>query len=190
MILLTSLLFYVAAAVPSAAPSPGSAKKTAAAPADEYFGPLKVSAISVRVTIDKLGRAYHARTQSDRDILHEAVDAENALRLWRHAYPHDPWLPSAAYHLAQLYAEVQTPEARKHATAMLRYVAFYFGPTPYGHDARVRLAAGFPPLHAESPLRPSPAPAAGTAAPEAASPSPASASAAPSAPSASPSSTP
>jgi hypothetical protein len=29
---------------------------------------------------------------------------------------------------------VQTPEARKHATAMLRYVAFYFGPTPYGHE--------------------------------------------------------
>jgi hypothetical protein len=73
MMSLPALLFSVAVAAPPAAP------------ADEYFGPFRVSAISVRVTIDKLGRAYHAHTKSDRDILHEAVDAESGLRLWRHA---------------------------------------------------------------------------------------------------------
>ncbi len=116
--------------------------------------------------IDKLARAYHARYKTDHDVIHEAVNLEDALRLWRHDYPRDPWLAPTAYHLAQLYEDVQTPEARKHATAMLRYVDAYFASSRYGHDARIRLSSGFPPLRAESPVRPTPPPYAGsTAAP-------------------------
>jgi hypothetical protein len=172
-----AVVFYLAAAV--APPSRSGAKhitpvkKTAAAPADEYFGPLKLSPLSVRTSIDKLGRAYQARTKSDHDILHQAADLETALRLWRHQYPRDPWLAPTAYHLAQLYAEVQTPEARKHATAMLKYVDAYFGSSRYGHDARLRLAQGFPALEAESPVQPSPAPSAVLDASATASPAPA-----------------
>ncbi len=166
---------------PAASP-PASAAKKAAAPADEYFGPLKESPLAVRTGIDKLARAYKARTKSDHDVIHEAVDLENALRTWRHQYPRDPWLAPTAYHLAQLYAEVQTAEARKHATAMLHYVDANFGATKYGHDARLRLAQGFPALEAESPVVPSPAPPAAVDA-SAAAPSPA-ASGAPGAPSA------
>jgi len=142
----------------SAGSSPRPLQATAAAPVDQYFGPFKFSPLSVRIGIDKLARAYHARYKTDHDVIHEAVNLENALRLWRHDYPRDPWLAPTAYHLAQLYEDVQTPEARKHATAMLRYVDLYFGSSRYGRDARVRLASGFPPLRAESPVRPTPPP--------------------------------
>jgi hypothetical protein len=150
------LLSFVVALALGALPAPVEA---VAAPADQYFGRSKMSPLAVRTRIDRLARAYRARYKTDRDVLHEAVDVEGALRIWRHDYPRDPWLAPAAYHLAQLYALVQTPEARKHATAMLKYVATYFAATPYGHEARAGLARGFPALRAESPVRPSPAPA-------------------------------
>jgi hypothetical protein len=145
------------------------AVESAAAPVDQYFGPMHFSPLSVRTRIDGLARAFHARYKTDHDVLHEAVDVENALRIWRHDYPRDPWLAPTAYHLAQLYAAVQTPEARKHATAMLKYVTTYFASTEYGRDARMRLARGFPPLRAESPVQPSPPPG---GAPRVASPAP------------------
>jgi hypothetical protein len=169
--LLAALLSLAVAVSPASSPLPAQAD--AAAPVDQYFGPFKYSPLSVRLGIDKLARAYHARYKTDHDVIHEAVNLENALRLWRHDYPRDPWLAPTAYHLAQLYEDVQTPEARKHATAMLRFVNQYFAPSRYGHDARVRLASGFPPLRAESPVRPSPPPyAAVRAASPAASPAP------------------
>lgn len=146
------------AVVLSTGPSPRPPQETTAAPVDQYFGPFKFSPLSLRIDIDKLARAYHARYKTDHDVIHEAVNLENALRIWRHDYPRDPWLAPTAYHLAQLYADVQTPEARKHATAMLRFVDAYFPSSRYGHDARIRLASGFPPFRAESPVRPTPPP--------------------------------
>jgi len=175
-----ALLSLAVAVSPVASPLPAQA--SAAAPVDQYFGPFKFSPLSVRTGIDKLARAYHARYKSDHDVIHEAVNLESALRIWRHDYPRDPWLAPTAYHLAQLYEDVQTPEARKHATAMLRFVDAYFASTRYGHDARIRLASGFPPLRAESPVRPTPPPYGPN---RAASPQPASAT-----PSATPASTP
>jgi hypothetical protein len=122
------------------------------APADEYFGPLGMSPLSIRTTIGLLGRQYHYRTISDRDLLRKALLTESALRKWRTAYPADPWLAPTFFHLEQLYQAVQSEEARKHATAILKDVIRYYPDTKQGHLSRWRLAAGFPPLVPESPL--------------------------------------
>ncbi len=162
-----------------------AAVDTSAAPADEYFGAQKMSAIGIRMRIDKLGRRYHARTISDADLLHDAAIAEAALRAWGDKYPRDPWLAPTAFHLEQLDQTVQSTAARAQATDLLRYIAHDFAKTKYGHLSRLRLAQGFPPLHAESivvatpnpyasaaPATPGPATATGAPTPATASPSP------------------
>ena len=73
------------------------------APADEDFGPLRMSGLAILMRIDVLGRRYHARLESDDDSLHDAGDVETALHLWSGRYPHDTWLAPTAFHLAQLF---------------------------------------------------------------------------------------
>jgi hypothetical protein len=126
-----------------------------------------MSPLSIRSTIGFLGRQYHYRTISDHDLLRKALLTEDALRKWRAAYPSDPWLPPTFFHLEQLYQTVQTPEARKHAAAILKDVVSYYPSTKQAHLSRLRLAAGFPPLVPETPLV-SPAPVPAQASPAAA----------------------
>jgi hypothetical protein len=143
----------------SPAPAPKPSSRPALAPADTYFGAFGMSPLSIRTMIGLLGRQYHYRTISDRDLLRKALVTEDALRKWRAQYPADPWLAPTFFHLEQLYQAVQTEEARKHATAILNDVVRNYPDTKEGHLSRARLAAGFPPLARESPLAASPAPA-------------------------------
>ncbi len=117
-----------------------------------------MSPLSIRSRIGFLGREYHARTISDHDLLRDALLTEDALRIWRREYPRDPWLAPTFFHLEQLYQAVQTAEARKHATEILRDIVQLYPSTKQAHWSRARLAAGFPPLVAESPLVATPAP--------------------------------
>jgi len=165
------------------------------APADRYFGQQKMSPLSVRQRVDALGRAYAHRWIADGDLLHDATIAGTSLNAWRAAFPRDTWLAPTTFHLAELFADVQTSYARSKAVAVMQEVAKFYGATRYGHLARVRLAAGFPPLHAESAVMPTPgsyasaAPAASGSADASAAPAPAPASPAPS-PSGSPAASP
>ena len=136
----------------AAAPKHPHVARASLAPADEYFGPLKMSAIFIRARIGALGRRYDARTESDDDLVHDAGDVQTAMFLWHDRYPHDTWLPPTALHLAELYQEIQTDAARKLARDAFAYVAAQYPKSSYAHLARVRLAAGFPPLHDESPV--------------------------------------
>jgi hypothetical protein len=159
---------FVADAATVATPAPNAAHALTAremtfaesAPADVYFGAQGMSPLSIRSTIGFLGRQYHYRTISDRDLLRKALITEDALRRWRTKYPKDPWLAPTFFHLEQLYQAVQTEEARKHATAILKDVVANYPDTKQGHLSRSRLAAGFPALIPETPLLlPSPTPA-------------------------------
>src|SRR5947209_6226539 len=152
------------------------------APADEYFGPFKYSALSVRSKITSLGRTYRERWADDASIVHDAGLVESSFRVWAQKYPKDRWLAPTAFHLAQLYQEVQTDDARNHARAMYEFVAQNYPTSKEAHFARLRLRQGFPPLHPEPPVSPTPSPygtpgattsTAPSAAPGAASPSPA-----------------
>ena len=159
------VLFVLALCAAPATVSAAAKPATASAPADEYFGPQKMSALGIRERIDVLGRRYHARTATDGDLVHDAEIAQASLAVWSARYPHDPWLAPTTFHLEQLYAAIQSPEARAHATTLLHTLAGTYGATNYGHVSRLRLAQGWPALHAESAVV-SPAPTAAAAAPE------------------------
>jgi hypothetical protein len=149
---------------PVAAAKSPAPKVVADAPADEYFGPFKYSAISTRTKIDMLGRSYRERWADDASIVHDAGLVQSSLEAWTQKYPKDRWLAPTAFHLAQLYMEIQTADARNHARAMFEYVAKTYPSTPQGKSARLRLKQGFPPLHDESPVSPTPSPYAPSAA--------------------------
>ncbi|HWT06259.1 MAG TPA: hypothetical protein VN224_10920, partial [Xanthomonadales bacterium] len=144
-------------APPKAASLPAVAKSSDA-PADEYFGPFKYSAISVRMKVNALGRSYHERWSDDASIVHDALLVESSYRAWAQKYPKDRWLAPTAYHLAQLYQDVQTQDARNHARAMYDFLAKNYPSSKEAHYARLRLSQGFPALHDESPVSPTPSP--------------------------------
>jgi len=136
----------------SASPHVRATPKPSKAPADQYFGQLKMSILGLRHRIDALGKRYDDRTISDADLVHDARFIEDGIEHWRLEYPRDPWLPLTSFHLAQLYAEVQTDAARARAKSMFAYTATYFPKSKQAHLSRERLAHGFPPFHSESPL--------------------------------------
>ncbi len=159
-----ALLALTAAVAPAAqssspAPKPSASPKTVAdAPADEYFGPFKYSALSTRTKIDALARSYRERWTDDASIVHDALMVQSSLEAWAQRYPKDRWLAPTAFHLAQLYMNVQTTDARDHARSMFAYVAKTFPNTKEAHAARLRLRQGFPALHPESPVSATPSP--------------------------------
>ena len=128
------------------------------APADEYFGPFKYSALSARSKITALGRSYRERWQDNAALVHDAGMIESSFQDWARKYPKDRWLAPTAFHLAQLYQEIQTQDARNRARAMYAYVAKTFPSSKEAHFARLRLQQGFPPLHAETPVAATPNP--------------------------------
>jgi len=89
-----------------------AATRGAQAPADEYFGPQKMSAIAIRSSIGKLARTVGYRWQDDASIFHDAQLIEQSYKAWAQRYPADSWLAPTAYHLAQLYQELHDQRAR------------------------------------------------------------------------------
>ena len=78
-------------------PSASATPKPSKAPADQYFGQLKMSILGLRHQIDVLGKRYDERTISDGDLMHDAGFIQDAIDRWRVTYPHDPWLPLTSF---------------------------------------------------------------------------------------------
>jgi hypothetical protein len=138
---------------------------TAAAPADDYFGSTKISAIGIRNTVNALARRYHERSIADDDLVHDAKLAEAAAYDWQRHYPRDPWIPSTLFRLDVLFGGVQSTNARSHAMSLATFLAKAYPATKEAHLIRLRLAQGFPPLHAEIAPHATPNPYASEAAP-------------------------
>jgi len=103
---------------------------TQLAPADEYFGPLKLSELGINNTIRDLGRRYDVNHDSFEQTLTSAELAERSIREWEHKYPHDTQLPRSIYFLQRLYTKVlyQPSRDRAHATALWLFNDFKSSP--------------------------------------------------------------
>lgn len=116
------------------------------APADEYFGRLKMSILGVRNKVKDFG------LQVDRDptprneqaVLNAAVFVEDAMRDWARKYPYDKWLPRFAYALEEVYEEIPGAEAHRRAVRQLNYITAYFPASNYAKVGRIKLVAGVP----------------------------------------------
>lgn len=138
------LLFVVSAALGPAAWLPAGAAHShpqviKVAPADEYFGRLKMSILGIRNQIRDLGLRLQYSPDKSEDVLGSASMVEDAMRDWEHKYPADPWLAKSVYELTDLYARVHTAHGHESAARALRWLLGRYGHTPYGAQARLQI---------------------------------------------------
>jgi len=103
------------------------------APADEYFGPLKLSFIGMRNTIRDLGLRYDVNHDIAAQTVASAQLTERAVHDWERKYPKDTQIPKTIYLLQRLYTKVLTLDARAHAHACAMWL---FG--DYGKSGQAR----------------------------------------------------
>lgn len=114
------------------------------APADEYFGHLKMSILGVRNKVKDLGLDADLHPEHDRAVLGNALWVEDAMRDWAKKYPFDHWLPRYAFALESIYEGIPGDDAHKRAVRQLSYITAYFPQTVYGRVGRTKLALGVP----------------------------------------------
>lgn len=140
------VVLTAAAAQASATPRPAHARATPSAapiiphvvylnyrvaPADEYFGRLKMSILGIRNTIRDMGLRADADPAHAAAILGTVTLAEDAMHDWEHKYPHDTWIPPAILSLERVYAKVDSDDARTHAKLVMAWlVRDYPGSAP------------------------------------------------------------
>ena len=98
-------------------PAAAAQKKPAApaikvAPADEYFGRLKMSILGIRNTLKDLAQKADYNPSNSEQIFGSAGFAEEALHEWEHKYPSDPWLAKSVAGLVHMYSRVPTANGR------------------------------------------------------------------------------
>ena len=95
----------------------------AVAPADEYFGRLKMSILGIRNTIRDMGLKADADPEhaSDR-VLGSMNLCEDAMHDWEKKYPHDSWIPAAIFSLERLYAKIDSDAARAKAKIVMLWL--------------------------------------------------------------------
>jgi hypothetical protein len=124
--------------VPSTAP-PKPAAKTAApakapknvakappkckvAPADEYFGKLKMSILGIRNTIKDQGLKIDVDPSKAPSTEGAIALTEDAIRDWQHKYPCDSWLPGTLLGLERFYLKIHTGDGVKHVHATFAWL--------------------------------------------------------------------
>jgi len=120
------------------------------APADEYFGPLKLSILGVKNTIRDAGLRYDVNHDIAKTIVPGLRLTEAAIRDWEHKYPHDLDVPRAMYFLQRLYAHVMDDQARQKASETAKWLFADYPASPQARLLHQQLAleAAAPPASA------------------------------------------
>jgi hypothetical protein len=150
-----SLVAFSASAASAADTSSPAAKTTAAkpivphvvflkykvAPADEYFGKLKLSILGIRNTIKDMGLKVDAdQTHAVAIVMGSISLTEDAMRDWEKKYPRDTWIPPAILSLERLYAKVDSDEARARAKRAMAWLVRDYPSSAPGKIGRRELA--------------------------------------------------
>ena len=112
------------------------------APADDYFGHQKMSPLEIRHKVFSLKDDFHHARMRPDAVQHDAETVEDAIQDWTARFPHDTWIPSAAWGLATLYEELPGTDAHEHAIVMLQFVRDHFGTSSFAVVAVRDLARG------------------------------------------------
>lgn len=104
---------------------------TRVAPADEYFGHLKMSILGIRNQLRDLDQQLTYSPDKAADILGSAAWVENAIHDWEAKYPADPWLARSVYQLTHLYARIHTSDAHVKAVNALHWLVSRYHSSPF-----------------------------------------------------------
>jgi hypothetical protein len=135
-----------AAATPSPAKQrihPASKKaavRSIPAPADEYFGKLKLSILGIRNTIKDVGANIDVDASRWPGLMSKADFAEDAIHDWERHYPTDSWLPKTLFALERMYAKIDTDDGRKRSMAAMQWLVHDYPNSWYGKTGRQEIA--------------------------------------------------
>jgi hypothetical protein len=115
------------------------------APADEYFGPLKMSELGIRNEIHDLTVRYDPRADADHSLALRTIGmaqrTEASLADWEHKYPRDTQLARSIYLLQRLYAKIDGDDARANAARCTRWLTSRYSRTWYARNVGIAIAA-------------------------------------------------
>jgi len=124
------------------------------APADEYFGPLKLSILGIRNTTSDAGKRYDFGIRDADGTMSTASFIDSAVHDWAKRYPRDQEVARALYYLQRLYAKIASPAGQNKARSEAQWMFAKYGKTPQAKELKKVLASATPP--------PTPAPTGGT----------------------------
>jgi hypothetical protein len=111
------------------------------APADEYFGPLKMSVLGIRNTLrdESLRLAVTKPLEPAAAYAHAAL-VERSVQDWEVKYPRDSWLPRAVFALQHLFAQIPTAQSHNHAAEVAGWLIARYPRTAEAEQMRLELA--------------------------------------------------
>jgi len=125
------VLAAVAVAVALSSSPTRSASSPSSAPADEYFGKMKLSYLGINNSLKDATIMAGDHTDFPA-VIQKIAFAENAFLDWQAKYPSDPQLPRSMFLMARAYVKVWTADGQEKAayyywTLRDKYATTYFG---------------------------------------------------------------
>lgn len=114
------------------------------APADRYFGRLKMSALRIRYETMQVKVRYETHKLLPEQAEHLLDLTDDAFEQWARLYPKDAWLASTGFAMAALYSEIPGVQAREHAVTLFVFVKSHFPTSSYAASSRAQLHRGVP----------------------------------------------
>jgi hypothetical protein len=112
------------------------------APADEYFGRLKMSFLGINNTLHDVGITAGDHT-TDPSVVAKVALAEDALKDWEKRYPRDPQLGRSYYLAIAVEKKIWVQANQQQAWAYMNRVATVFPNTYFGKLIKREIAIGF-----------------------------------------------
>ncbi len=103
-----------------------AAPRCKVAPADEYFGKLKLSILGIRNTIKDQGLKVDIDPNSASSTFNAIALTEDAIRDWEHKYPCDSWIPGSIFALEHYYTKIHTADGVRHVHATFAWLRHDF----------------------------------------------------------------
>lgn len=144
VVIAASLSGAFAATTDNAKPAPrkAPAQKLKIAPADEYFGRLKMSILGIANTIKDQTLRYDRQPEQLDGELNAVNFAVDAIRDWERKYPRDPWIAKSLFYLERFYNRIPTDAGRAQAKATMVWLVRDFPDTWYGRTGKLELSEG------------------------------------------------
>ena len=122
--------------------SVGNVPMSQLAPADEYFGPLKMSLLGIDNAMFNITRRGTNFVMPD-DTVHALDQIKSAIHDWEKRYPHDPGIGRAILRLQKTYAAFPDRHADTLAMSTAAWLLVKYPRSPQAKDAR-RFVASAP----------------------------------------------
>lgn len=141
---LVSIAFAVAAAAAAVAvppqPALAAARQVHLAPADEYFGPLKISILGIRNILRDQDARFTADPSTSNAVLGMIGNVEDAIKDLERKYPEDTALPGSIFRLERLYAKLPLSAAIAKAQRAERWLFERYAKTAQAKQLQRELA--------------------------------------------------